>query len=79
MLIVKMYVTLLAPIIAGIVNSIFCKSNALVFLKKPMDFNKNFIDGKRIFGDHKTWKGFFLYIIFNIIFTLLFSLLWRYT
>ena len=75
MLIVKMYVTLLAPIIAGIVNSIFCKSNALVFLKKPMDFNKNFIDGKRIFGDHKTWKGFFGYIIFNIIFTLL----WKYT
>ena len=79
MLIVKMYVTLLAPIVAGIVNSIFCKSNALVFLKKPMDFNKNFIDGKRIFGDHKTWKGFFGYIIFNIIFTLLFSLLWKYT
>jgi hypothetical protein len=49
MLIVKMYITLLAPILAGIVNSIFCKSNALSFLKKPMDFNKNFIDNKRIF------------------------------
>ena len=79
MIIIKMYITLLAPIIAGIVNSVFCKSNAVVFLKIPIDFNKNFIDGKRIFGDHKTWKGFFGYIIFNIIFTLLFSLLWKYT
>ena len=79
MLIVKMYITLLAPIIAGIVNSIFCKSNTLNSLKKPMDFNKKFFDGKRIFGDHKTWKGFIGYIIFNIIFTIIFSFIWRYT
>ncbi|MCL2358707.1 MAG: CDP-2,3-bis-(O-geranylgeranyl)-sn-glycerol synthase [Nitrososphaerota archaeon] len=25
-----------------------------------MDFDKNFIDGKRIFGNNKTWRGFFL-------------------
>ncbi len=25
---------------------------------KPMDFGKNFIDGKRIFGDGKTFSGF---------------------
>ncbi len=79
MLIVKMYVTLLAPIIAGIVNSIFCKSNVLHFMKKPMDFNKKFVDKKRMLGDNKTWKGFFGYIVFNIIFTLVFSLLWKYT
>ncbi len=24
-----------------------------------MDFGKNFLDGKRIFGDHKTFRGFF--------------------
>jgi CDP-2,3-bis-(O-geranylgeranyl)-sn-glycerol synthase len=24
-----------------------------------MDFGKNFIDGKRIFGNNKTWRGFF--------------------
>jgi len=24
---------------------------------KPLDFGKNFIDGKRIFGDHKTIRG----------------------
>ncbi|MEM0351237.1 MAG: CDP-2,3-bis-(O-geranylgeranyl)-sn-glycerol synthase [Archaeoglobaceae archaeon] len=26
---------------------------------KPMDFGKNFIDGRRIFGDGKTFSGFF--------------------
>lgn len=79
MLIVKMYITLLAPILAGVINSIFCKLNILSFLKKPMDFNKNFIDNKRIFGDHKTWKGFFGYIVFNIVFMLIFSIIWKYT
>jgi CDP-2,3-bis-(O-geranylgeranyl)-sn-glycerol synthase len=24
-----------------------------------MDFGRNFIDGKRIFGNNKTWRGFF--------------------
>ncbi|MEM1578494.1 MAG: CDP-2,3-bis-(O-geranylgeranyl)-sn-glycerol synthase [Archaeoglobaceae archaeon] len=26
---------------------------------KPMDFGKNFLDGRRIFGDGKTFSGFF--------------------
>ena len=25
----------------------------------PMDFGKNFVDGKRVFGNNKTFKGFF--------------------
>ena len=25
----------------------------------PMDFGKNFLDGKRILGKNKTWRGFF--------------------
>ena len=79
MLIVKMYVTLLSPIIAGIINSIFCKLNVLSKLKVPMDFKKNFVDKRRIFGDNKTWKGFIGYIFFNIIFSILFGLLWKIT
>jgi CDP-2,3-bis-(O-geranylgeranyl)-sn-glycerol synthase len=27
--------------------------------KVPMDFGKNFKDGRRLFGDGKTWRGFF--------------------
>lgn len=71
MLVLKMYLTLLSPILAGITNSLFCKSNLLLSLKKPLDFNKNFIDKKRIFGNHKTFKGLFGYIFFNIIFSIL--------
>ena len=25
----------------------------------PLDFGKNFFDGKRVFGTNKTWRGFF--------------------
>ena len=67
MLVAKMYITLISPIISGIVNSIFCKTKYLKCLNKPIDFGKKFIDKKRIFGDHKTWKGLFGYIILNII------------
>ncbi len=77
MLIARMYLTLLTPIFAGVVNSIFCKSKLLNFLKIPLDFHGNFFDGKRIFGDNKTIKGFLGYIVFNIIFCVLFGLLFN--
>ena len=77
MIIVKMYLTLLGPIIAGIINSIFCSLKVCKKLKKPMDFNKNFIDGKRIFGDNKTWKGFFGYIVFNVIIAVILGLIFN--
>ncbi len=79
MLIAKLYITLLGPVLAGISNSIFCKSNSFKKLKVPMDFNKKFIDNKRIFGDNKTWKGFIGYIILNIIFSILIGFIWKIT
>ena len=79
MLILKMYITLLSPVFAGIINSIFCKLDILNFLKVPIDFNKNFIDKKRVFGDNKTWKGLFGYILFNIICAILFGWIWKIT
>jgi CDP-2,3-bis-(O-geranylgeranyl)-sn-glycerol synthase len=30
---------------------------------KPMDFGKNFFDGKPFLGSHKTWRGFFAGLI----------------
>lgn len=77
MIILRLYVTLLGPVIAGIVNSIFCKLNILNFLKVPMDFNKKFKDKKRIFGDHKTWKGFIGYLLFNILFSVILGFVWK--
>ena len=44
-----------------------------------MDFHKNFIDKKRIFGDHKTWKGFIGYILLNIFFAIVFGFIWKVT
>ena len=76
MLIVKLYMTLLGPILAGVVNSIFCKLDVLKSLKKPLDFNKK-INGKRIFGDNKTWKGLLGYIFFNIIFMILVGIIYK--
>lgn len=77
MIIVKMYVTLASAIVAGLINSIFCKLGILKSLKKPLDFNKKLKDGKRIFGDNKTWKGLIGYIIFNIIFSIIFGFIWK--
>ncbi|MAG17971.1 MAG: hypothetical protein CL944_00685 [Candidatus Diapherotrites archaeon] len=38
----------------------FANSSAMLFGgKTPLDFGKKFIDGKRFFGDGKTFKGFF--------------------
>lgn len=62
-----MYLTLASPIIAGILNMVWCKLNLFNIPNVPMDMNNNFIDGKRIFGNNKTWKGFFGYIVLNII------------
>ena len=77
MVVLKLYVTLLSSVIAGIINSIFCKLKVLNYLKKPIDNNKKLKDGNRIFGDNKTWKGFIGYIIFNIIFSIIFGIIWK--
>lgn len=36
-----------------------------------MDFNRNFLDGKRILGDGKTWSGFFGGVASGVIFGLI--------
>lgn len=65
--ILSMYITLLAVILAGVLNMIFCKSSVINFANKPMDGGKVLSDGKRLFGDNKTWKGFFGMIVWGIL------------
>lgn len=77
--ILRIYVTHFAAILAGVVNSAFCKSKLLSALKKPIDHKKNFVDGKRIFGNHKTWKGLLGYVLLNIIFTVIVGLIYKLT
>lgn len=51
-------------ILAGTTNMVFMKTGALAHLHRPMDGGRVMADGKRIFGDNKTWKGFFGMIAF---------------
>ena len=69
-----MYVTLIPTVLAGIFVMLWCKLPILKAIAKPIDFGKNFADGRRIFGDNKTWKGMLGYILFNT----LFSVLWGF-
>jgi len=44
---------------AGATNMAFVKAPVLRGLSRPMDGGVRLSDGKRLFGDNKTWKGFF--------------------
>jgi CDP-2,3-bis-(O-geranylgeranyl)-sn-glycerol synthase len=48
--------------------------------KKPIDGGRNFIDGKRLFGQTKTWGGFIGGIVFGSLAALVFNLIfyWNY-
>ena len=67
-LVSNIYLTMMPLILAGIFNMIFTKTRIYKNNKFPIDFGKNFVDGKRIFGDNKTWIGFISMILFCIIF-----------
>lgn len=73
--IISLYLTLTPVIVGGVINSAFCSSDILNKLAKPIDLNKNFIDGKRIFGNNKTFKGLLGYVIFITSITILWGLL----
>lgn len=57
MIILDMYLTMLSVILGGILNMLFVKTNFYKKYKYPIDCNRKFRDGKRIFGDNKTWIG----------------------
>lgn len=58
MLILNMYITTLPVILSGILNMVFTKTKVYKKYNFPIDKNKYLADGKRIFGDNKTWIGF---------------------
>ena len=58
-----MYITMMPLIIAGILNMVFTKTKLYQEHKNPIDGNRLWKDGKRIFGDHKTWIGFLSMVI----------------
>lgn len=69
--VITMFNSLMPIIFAGVANMIFVKHSLFSFAYYPMDNYKILKDGKRLFGDNKTWKGFFGMIGFTIIFQVL--------
>lgn len=61
--IISMYITLAPVIFTGILNMVFCTTSLFKKFNKPLDGGRNFVDGKRIFGDNKTIKGFIGYMV----------------
>ncbi len=49
------------------------------FLNLSVDFDRKWVDNKPIFGNHKTYRGFFFGILAAIIVTYLQSLLYKYS
>lgn len=76
--IIKMYITLFPVIISGVFNMIFCKYKLIKILDFPIDNNKTLKNGKRIFGDNKTWNGLVGYVLINTLVYIFWGLLSKY-
>lgn len=74
----NIYITMMPLILAGIINMVFTKTKLYRKNKCPIDLGKNFIDGKRLFGDNKTYIGFISMILFCIIFQVIWSIICKY-
>ena len=68
-MVVSMYITLIPLILTGIFNMVFCSTALCKKLEKPLDCGKCLKDGKRLFGDNKTFKGLVGYVVIGIITT----------
>jgi len=69
----RIYWLMLPAILGGICNMVWMKLPVLKSLQKPMDRGKKLKDGRRVFGDNKTWKGFLGMIVFTAAFAGLFG------
>ncbi len=54
----QLFYLILPMILAGASNMVWMKLPILQSWRVPMDQGQNWRDGRRIFGDNKTWKGF---------------------
>ncbi|MDR0469410.1 MAG: CDP-archaeol synthase [Peptococcaceae bacterium] len=58
-----LYFLILPVIVGAVLNMVFIKLPVLKSWQTPMDGGKTLKDNKRIFGDNKTWKGFWGMIV----------------
>lgn len=73
----KMYITLVPAMIAGILNMVWCKTSFLASLQRPIDKKRTLSDKQRIFGDNKTWKGFWGMLVLGTALNVLWGMLCR--
>ena len=74
MLFTTIYVSILPIVIAATLSTIVVKLRVFNAWRAPIDGGKNAWDGKRIFGDNKTWLG----VAGLVIFGALCMVLWGY-
>lgn len=74
-IIAEMYISLLPVIVAGALNMVWCKLHLVKFLEKPIDNNKLLKDGKRLFGENKTWTGLTGMVLLGILCTVVWGLI----
>ena len=60
-----MYITMIPVIIAGILNMLFVKTSLYRRINRPIDGGRTLRDGRRLFGENKTWAGFGGMIVFG--------------
>ena len=62
-----MYVSMLPIVFGGVLNMIFVKTPIYKKHCAPIDRGRLWRDGKRIFGDNKTWIGFWSMVFFCMV------------
>lgn len=58
MIILKMYITMAPVIFGGIINMLFVKTPLYKHWNYPIDGGRKLRDKNRLFGENKTWAGF---------------------
>ncbi len=73
----KLSYLMLPVILAGIFNMVLVKMPILDTLKTPMDRGLVLPDGKRLWGDNKTWKGFLGMIVLTSFWMIIFDMIYH--
>jgi CDP-diglyceride synthetase len=72
--VLQIYVSLAPVIIAGVLNMVWCSTSLAPGLNRPLDNRKVLRDGRRVFGDNKTWKGLLGMVVLGAVAFVLWSL-----
>ncbi len=53
----RMILSMCSVVFGGVLNMLFVKTPVYKKLKRPIDGGRNWRDGRRVFGDNKTFAG----------------------